>query len=57
MKKVDRIKLEIEKHEKEIERLKLLLPKVTGNDLEVCPECKTKNYHWNTNNRWCCAFC
>lgn len=57
MKKVDKITQEIEKHEKELERLKLLLNNVSGNTIDVCPNCKTKNYHWNTDDKWCCAFC
>lgn len=57
MKKVDKITQEIEKHEKELERLKLLLHNVSGSTIDVCPNCKTKNYHWRTDNKWCCAFC
>lgn len=57
MKKVDKITQEIEKHEKELERLKLLLQNVSGSTIDVCPNCKTENYHWSTNNKWCCAFC
>jgi len=57
MTKEDNIKQAIEKHEKEIERLKLLLHSVSGSTLEVCPYCKTKNNHWNLDNTWTCAFC
>ncbi len=57
MTKKERVEQEITKIEKELQRLKLLLPNVSGNDLEVCPVCKTKNNHWNTNDKWCCAFC
>ena len=57
MTKADKIKQAIEKHEKEIERLKLLLHSVSGCTLEVCPNCKTKNRHWNLDNTWTCAFC
>jgi len=57
MTKEDKIKQAIEKHEKEIERLKLLLHSVSGSTLEVCPYCKTRNRHWNLNNTWTCAFC
>ena len=57
MKKVDKITQEIEKYEKELERLKLLLNDVSGNTIDVCPNCNTKNYHWNTDDKWCCAFC
>ena len=54
----DLVKLEIEKTQKEIERLKELLPKVSGEDLKVCPCCKTKNYRFfvKTGN-WACQFC
>lgn len=25
---------------------------------KICPECKTKNYHYYAkSNTWCCAFC
>ncbi len=52
------IKLEIEKTQKELERLKLLLPNVSGSANRVCPNCKTKNYHYNVkSNSWTCAFC
>ena len=52
------IKLEIEKTQKELERLKLLLPNVSGSATRVCPNCKTKNYHYNVkSNSWTCAFC
>lgn len=55
--KVDKLIQEIEKHENEIERLKLLLHNVSGSDIDICPNCKTKNYHWSTDNKWSCAFC
>ena len=57
MKKADKINQEIEKHEKELERLFILLQNVSGVTVEICPECKTKNYHWSTDDKWCCAFC
>lgn len=57
MTKEEKIKQDIEKHEKEIERLKLLLQSVSGDTLEVCPCCETKNRHWNLSNTWTCAFC
>lgn len=55
--KVDKINKEIEKHEKELERLFILAQNVSGGTVDVCPQCKTKNYHWSINNKWCCAFC
>lgn len=52
------IKLEIEKTQKELDRLKLLLPNVSGSATRTCPCCKTKNYHYNVKtNSWTCAFC
>ena len=57
MKKRELINQEIKKHEKEIERLKLLIHGVSGSTLEVCPNCKTKNRHWYVNSGWCCAYC
>ena len=57
MKKVDKIIQDIENHEMELERLKLLLHNVSGSTIDVCPNCKTQNYHWSTDNKWCCAFC
>ena len=54
----DLIKLEIEKTKKELNRLELLLPKANGNEIEVCPICKTKNYYYNVkDNSRTCAFC
>jgi hypothetical protein len=55
--KVDKINKEIEEHEKELERLFILAQNVSGGTVDVCPQCKTKNYHWSINNKWCCAFC
>ena len=57
MTKGDKIKQAIEKHENEIERLKLLLHSVSGDVIEVCPCCKTKNRHWNLDNTFTCAYC
>jgi hypothetical protein len=57
MTKKQKVEEAIEKHEKELERLKLLLHNVSGSTIEVCSNCKTKNYHWSTDNKWCCAFC
>lgn len=57
MTKKEKIELEIQKVEKELERLKLLLEKVEGKTLEICPNCKTKNYHWYVGDYYCCAFC
>lgn len=57
MKKVDKITQEIEKHEKELERLKMLLHNISGSAIDVCPNCKTHNYHWGIDNKWLCAFC
>ena len=54
----DLLKIEIEKTEKELNRLKLLLPDVVGSATKKCPNCKTKNYHYNVKtNSWCCALC
>jgi len=54
----DLLKIEIEKTQKELDRLKLLLPNVSGSALKNCPDCKTKNYHYYPKtNSWCCAFC
>lgn len=48
------IKLEIKKTEEELERLKLLLPNVSGSAIKECPNCKTKNYHYYPKtNTWC----
>lgn len=57
MKKRELINKEIEKHEKEIERLKLLIHSVSGSALGICPDCKTENRHWKVNGGWCCAYC
>jgi len=57
MKKTELIKQEIEKHERELERLKLLFHNVRGSTLSICPNCKTKNYHWDSRDVWCCACC
>lgn len=57
MTKKEKVKQEILKVEGELERLKFLLHSVSGSTIEVCPNCKTKNYHWSTDNKWCCAFC
>lgn len=58
MTKKEKVEQEIVKVEKELERLKLLLHNVSGSALEVCPNCKTKNYHYYAKtNSWCCAFC
>ena len=57
MTKQEKIKQAIKKHEKEIERLKLLYENVVGNTVEVCPICKTKNLHWNLDNTFTCACC
>jgi uncharacterized Zn finger protein (UPF0148 family) len=57
MKKTKLIFLEIKKHRAEIIRLQTLLIEVDGDTLEHCPQCKTKNYHWSTDGKWCCAFC
>jgi hypothetical protein len=46
----DLIKIEIKKKQKELDRLKLLLPNVSGSELKTCPNCKTKNYHYNPKN-------
>lgn len=54
----DLLKVEIEKTQKELDRLKLLLPNVVLSAVRKCPNCKTKNYHYNVkNNSWTCAFC
>tara|TARA_R110000850_G_C9648591_1_gene434123 strand:- start:305 stop:481 length:177 start_codon:yes stop_codon:yes gene_type:complete len=54
----DLLKIEIEKTQKELDELKLLLPNVSGSALKTCPNCKTKNYHYYAKtNSWCCAFC
>jgi len=57
MQKSDKIKQEIKKHEIELIRLRLLLNEVSGCVTAVCPFCNTENLHWNTDNKWCCAFC
>jgi len=57
MTKLERIDIEIKRLKLEIERLEQLKKVVTGNTLEVCPYCGTKNRHWNLSNTWTCAFC
>lgn len=57
MKKVDKVKIAIENNLQELKRLRLLEKQVEGNTLEDCPNCKTRNYHWEINNKWVCAFC
>lgn len=52
------IKLEIEKKQKELDRLKSLLSNTSGESIRICPRCKTKNYHYEVrSNSWVCAFC
>lgn len=57
MTKLEKIDREIKRLKQEIDRLEKLQKGVTGNTLEICPFCHTKNRHWNLNNTWTCAFC
>jgi hypothetical protein len=57
MTKKEKIAQAIKFHEQELERLKVLMNNVDGKVLELCPSCKTKNYYWNLDNTWTCAFC
>jgi len=54
----DLVKLEITKTIKELERLQKLLPNVKGDAIKKCPNCKTKNYHYDVKyDIWVCAYC
>lgn len=62
MTKQQMIRSEIREYETIIKRLRLLYTKIElnkddGNTIKECPECKTRNMHWNTHDTWCCACC
>lgn len=57
MTKKELIESEIREIEIESKRLEELFKTVEGDSIEICPRCNTKNYHWSTDNKWCCALC
>ena len=58
MTKEEKILEEIQKREKEIQKLRTLLNTVSGETIEICPVCKTRNLHWNAlSNTFTCACC
>lgn len=58
MTKAELIKIEIEKTKNQLEKLQSLLKNAKGDAIEICPRCKTKNYHYYPQtDYWCCAFC